>query len=169
MARLVHVPQKFEWRKQLLSHRWKLVGEDGKTVATVWLRWINAIKGGGIYGGKRFEIIERFKPERGVFIKREDDLDYWGKFEPGYGGGYTMFVLRNLQRYRIIDSGHGNFDLCNRRGEIIATTRFSITSLGNSYFTHLRLDPEDPEPSLLAIVSLITAYQWTVSKLASQV
>jgi hypothetical protein len=42
--------------------------------------------------------------------------------------------------------------------------KFRITALRKSHFTLLRWDPKEPEPSLLAIVSLIVAYQHAIGK-----
>jgi hypothetical protein len=70
LPNLVCVPEKFEWKKKFLRHRWKLLREDGETVATISFRWINTFKGGGMYDGKKFEVFERGIPNWGSYLKR---------------------------------------------------------------------------------------------------
>lgn len=87
-------------------------------------------KGRGTYNGKTYVVFERGKPDWGTYLKRQDDLDYWGKFEPGNSTGGTRFVLRNRKLYFFFTRGYGTFDLADPYGNILARTEFSSQHYG---------------------------------------
>lgn len=165
MPQPVNAPETFEWKKQFLRSRWKLVREGGETVAIISLSWITELKGEGTYDGRTFVVYEQGLPNWGTYLKWEGDTEYWGRFEGSDEKGGTRFVLRNLKQYRIVKSGRRCYDFVDHNGNVLATTKFSLMAFKRSYFTLLRLDPQGPEPSMLAIVSLIDAYKDSLGNL----